>query len=891
MNEATTAQMEKEIGAALRGGAFASAFANGAALAILTGERLRLVYATRATLEIFEVKSFSDLEGVLAGAESPGARRLRRLAALPGHSTQTRLEHLRFFVRGAPFVVSLMTGRIVGPAGESWLVISSPGPAANGEPPWSAPSAYTAETSVPTRASGQPAFAAAPPDAPVRFLWAVDAEGRITALVGEVVARFGPMAPSIGERLSAFEARVGLDSQWSEAVETRKTFSGLRLEWVEPSGTRSRVVKLSGTPIRDGGNGFSGYRGFGVFTGEGDQRPEAAFESSPPPGGVAPVETKLASPPDAAASGQSSLRPGAEIFVLRPGAVSTAPLSNIVPIRPALPNPLASTPEAGGGGPQASVELTAQEREAFREIARALGARSRPDYSSEAELPSENETVTQTRETSEHGDFASLVDALPIGALVLHDGEVLFANRALLDFAGYESLDAFRSSEGLKTMFRGRAPETLLASGEDAPVVAAGGELTTVHAIVSDLTWAGAPATLLSLRRSRDLEHQELALSLETEARNHAVQARSYLAALDVVFDGFVRLDLNGRILMMSPRAEALFAYRQQEAAGANFLTLLSPQSQGPALSAFLRAVGAEYEVGGKVLAEGQARAASGRVFACRLTFARSAGSDPVEAYVWVEDREGASAEEREQESRRTETLRANERKTEFLALVSHEIRTPLQAILGFTEVMLEERFGPIGNDRYKDYLKDIHASGKHVISLANDLIDLAKIEAGKMELVFGPVDANQIIRDCVALMQPQAARERIIMRMSLSDKLPNVMADARSLRQIMLNLMSNAVKFNEPGGQVIVSTAVDEAGSAVIRVRDTGVGMSESELALALEPFRRAEGGKVAEGSGLGLPLTKALVEANHADFSIKSRKEQGTLVEVAFSSVRAAQ
>ena len=117
-------------------------------------------------------------------------------------------------------------------------------------------------------------------------------------------------------------------------------------------------------------------------------------------------------------------------------------------------------------------------------------------------------------------------------------------------------------------------------------------------------------------------------------------------------------------------------------------------------------------------------------------------------------------------------------------------------------------------------------------------------------------------------------------------------MADERSLRQIMLNLMSNAVKFNEPGGQVIVSTAVDEAGQALIRVRDTGVGMNESELGVALEPFRRVGGGaRRDDGTGLGLPLTKALVEANHADFSIKSRKEHGTLVEVAFPSVRAAQ
>ena len=142
----------------------------------------------------------------------------------------------------------------------------------------------------------------------------------------------------------------------------------------------------------------------------------------------------------------------------------------------------------------------------------------------------------------------------------------------------------------------------------------------------------------------------------------------------------------------------------------------------------------------------------------------------------------------------------ASAAKTDFLAQVSHEIRTPLHAILGFAEVMMEERFGPIGNERYKDYLKDIHASGAHVMSLADDLLDLSKIEAGKLELAFAPVDANNLIRDCVSMMQPQAARERIIMRVSLFERLPQVMVDERSLKQIMLNLMSNAVKFNEPG-------------------------------------------------------------------------------------------
>ena len=176
-------------------------------------------------------------------------------------------------------------------------------------------------------------------------------------------------------------------------------------------------------------------------------------------------------------------------------------------------------------------------------------------------------------------------------------------------------------------------------------------------------------------------------------------------------------------------------------------------------------------------------------------------------------------------------------------------------------------------------------------MSLADDLLDLSKIEFGKLELAFAPVDANSLIRECVSLMQPQAGRERVILRVSLYERLPHVMVDERSLKQVMLNLMTNAVKFTEPGGQVIVSTAVDAAGQAVIRVRDTGVGMSESEVGVALEPFGQIGKAGRKGGVGLGLPLTKALVEANKAEFSIKSRREHGTLIEIAFPVIQAAQ
>ena len=213
-------------------------------------------------------------------------------------------------------------------------------------------------------------------------------------------------------------------------------------------------------------------------------------------------------------------------------------------------------------------------------------------------------------------------------------------------------------------------------------------------------------------------------------------------------------------------------------------------------------------------------------------------------------------------------------------------MRTPLNAIIGFSEVMMSERFGPVGNDRYRDYLHDIHNSGEHLVSLLNDLLDLSKIEAGKLELTFTKVNLNEVTQQTVALMQPQAARERIILRQALAENLPPVTADLRSVKQIALNLLSNAVKFTGAGGQVIVSTALSDRGDVILRVKDTGAGMSEKDIETALEPFRQlATSARYGSGgTGLGLPLTKALTEANRATFSIRSAVNSGTLIEIVF-------
>jgi len=248
------------------------------------------------------------------------------------------------------------------------------------------------------------------------------------------------------------------------------------------------------------------------------------------------------------------------------------------------------------------------------------------------------------------------------------------------------------------------------------------------------------------------------------------------------------------------------------------------------------------------------------------------------------------AAAETELRNAKRETQKSAAAKADFLAKISHEIRTPLNAMTGFAEVMMAERFGPIGNERYRDYLKDIHGAGAHLVSLLNDLLDLSKVETGKLDLSFGNVGVNDLTQQCVGIMQPQANRARIIIRTSLTPALPQVVADERSLRQIVLNLLANSIKFTGPGGQVIVSTAVSDSSEVVLRVRDTGVGMSEKDIEAALEPFRQVatSGSWGSGGTGLGLPLTKALAEANRANFNIKSAPNAGTLVEIAFPPSR---
>jgi two-component system cell cycle sensor histidine kinase PleC len=233
----------------------------------------------------------------------------------------------------------------------------------------------------------------------------------------------------------------------------------------------------------------------------------------------------------------------------------------------------------------------------------------------------------------------------------------------------------------------------------------------------------------------------------------------------------------------------------------------------------------------------------------------------------------------------------ANQAKSEFLANMSHELRTPLNAINGFSEIMAGEMFGPVGDARYKGYASDILRSGQHLLSLINDILDMAKIEAGKMTLHYEKVSLKEVCEDAIRLMRGKAEDSGLVLVLEAQD-LPDIDADQRGLKQVMLNLISNAVKFTPEGGSITVSIAHHGPGRQRVAVADTGIGIAAEDLGRLARPFEQVEGqhSKTTQGTGLGLALTKSLIEMHHGVMAMDSEPGAGTVVSFDLPEVRPA-
>jgi signal transduction histidine kinase len=716
---------------------------------------------------------------------------------------------------------------------------------------------------------------------PLRFVWQMDADGRFAIGSDEFIELMGPRTTSAFGRLwseIAAELNLDPDNQVARAVATHETWSSITLSWPVDESRERLAVELSGLPVFDRNRNFRGYRGFGVLRdiartnqlararrerpmGFGAQ-PEAPTErngasASPalpiaPPADTPPADTPLAhaqladtqsaAPAPAFAAAPEPPSPSIAAAVLSPAPAEIAPR----PERPAADAAAANVVPFRSGAPTdaKAPSLSPVERKAFRELAQELNARLRGDETVEAE---DSSAASAAEEQKAPADAAE-AEAVPPPNQDLAPTTIA---------AAAEPVAASAPAIASPPVAAHRA-EAASPRGDDAEA-APPPALSAFEPVLLDRLPVGVLLhqhdTLLYANR-RFLEW--------TGHENLATLAAA--GGLDALFadPGAAALTPGGSARPL------LLAARGGDSVPVEGRLFTVPWRDGSALALVLASREMEQER---------------RAIAAALDAAEGQISE-LKARLQSLDKT-----EEELRAAKREAHKAATEKADFLAKVSHEIRTPLNAITGFAEVIMAEHFGPIGNERYRDYLKDIHVAGTHLVSLLNDLLDLSKIETGQLDLTFAPVGLNELTQQCVGIMQPQASRARIIIRTSLTPSLPQVMADERSLRQIVLNLLANSIKFTGPGGQVIVSTACADSGETVLRVRDTGVGMSAKDVEAALEPFRQTatSGSWGSGGTGLGLPLTRALAEANGAHFNIKSAPNAGTLVEIAFPRVTA--
>lgn len=760
---------------------------------------------------------------------------------------------------------------------------------------------------------------------PLRFMWQMDAEGRFLLGSDEFTRLIGARtAASLGRLWSEIADVFGLDREGRvlQAVATRDTWSGIALDWPVDGGARLRV-ELSGLPMFDRARNFVGYRGFGVCRDlEGLARLDALrryeFFSDPAPLPLS-ADVAQAQPVKDSPAADIAAEPDVSSSVPELPASIVSETSHPTDLETAVETPKNVLPFRPMNEPK-SPSLTPVENSAFNELARQLAARLENETGVANETPATTEPSeavfeAPTAEASEpagdrldwlshpepppRGEAArhkTLLDLLPTGVLIYRLDRLLYANPAFLNRVGYDSLYALEEAGGLDALLVEPGVSSASSTSDTGtPVTISATQSPTGHAPPSAtdahlhaIVWDGDSAHALICQAPRAEPEAVAAVAAPEPSQVGHANAEELGAILDTTAEGIVMFDAQGNLNSCNRSAEALFGYDGDDLVQRNLSELFAPESQR-VVQDYLQSISNDgvaslLDHGREVLG----RVREGGLIALSMTMGRTQAHSP-NFFAVFRDLSSTKKSEAELLQARRLADRSVNAKADVLARISHEVRTPLNAIIGFAEVMIDERFGALGNERYVEYMKDIRASGERVIAIINDLNDLSRIESGKLDLAFANQNLNDLVEQCVAVMQPQANRERIIIRTSLAHTLPPVVADARALRQIALNLIGNSIHLANAGGQVIVSTALSDFGDVVLRVRDTGFGLNDNEVAAAMEPFRTQAPADQTSAAGVSLSLTKALVEANRAQFQIKTGGHSGTLIEVTFGRAMA--
>ncbi|MPY71738.1 MAG: PAS domain S-box protein [Alphaproteobacteria bacterium] len=491
--------------------------------------------------------------------------------------------------------------------------------------------------------------------------------------------------------------------------------------------------------------------------------------------------------------------------------------------------------------------------------------------------------------------YRRLIRFLPDAVRIACDGVVVYANDAAAELFGTGSPDLLigRSTDDFnpeedRAIVRARR-RTVRAAGftptEERRKLRLDGSIVHIEVTGMRIDWHGKPATLTVMR--------DIGARVEGRRQREENEARFAALAENVpgaVYQCALRPSGDFAFSYVSDGVRALFGTTPD--AAMNDAEGLFARIHADDRNRFMAAM--HESAAGMVVADLEFRVLGrkGRVGWVRST-ARPRQRDDDDAVIWdgvfldVTDRQAAL------ESLRTAkdaAELANRSKTEFLTHMSHELRTPLNTIMGFSEVIEAELFGPVGSPRYTEYASDIRSSGAHLLSLINEILDLSKIEAGKLEFHDDVIDVGAVIEESLALLKRRTENGKLRLAVRIANKLPHLRADERRLRQILLNLLSNAAKYTPDGGTVRVSVSATSRDGMSIKVTDNGIGMSAEDCQRVFRPFEQVdnEQNRRAQGTGLGLPLARSLVEGHGGRLALDSAPGKGTRITVRFPAMR---
>lgn len=487
--------------------------------------------------------------------------------------------------------------------------------------------------------------------------------------------------------------------------------------------------------------------------------------------------------------------------------------------------------------------------------------------------------------------YRDLIEGSLLATLIINDkGERLYVNKAFLDLFGYDSAEEYFSLEYAGALAAPYERERLISyrnavlAGDqelhpyEFDGVRKDGSIIPVQAVPRRLVWDGQNVLQ---RIYIDLTDRKIA---EEALRNSEERYRKLLEfSTDAIY-----VHKKGKIVLINPAGVKVFgATSADQIIGMNPLELIHSDYQHEVS----HRIGKKVSEGTLTAFQEQKRLRiDGSEFWSEVAAVAMEWEGERGAIVIVRDITSQKEAEAILSEAKNAADLANRTKSEFLANMSHELRTPLNAIIGFSDIIGGEALGPVGNPKYLEYVKDIKSSGTHLLELINDILDLSKIEAGKHELHEQEINVHDLLRSCFVLVNERALNQGVEIDCEIQDHAPSLFADVRNLKQIFLNVLTNAIKFTPQGGKIAVTVWSNPEDGYVFRFADTGIGIAPDDIPKALASFGQVDSelGRAHQGTGLGLPLTKSLVELHDGSFDLESEVDVGTTITVRFPNSR---